>query len=154
MIGVDEGGAAAEGNAGLVDIAPQDPQEPLDRLLRDLRTRPEGLPGREALRRLEVHGPNELARRGGRDWPKQLLRQVTHPLALLLWLAAALAFVSGTAVLGVAILAVIVLNAGLAFAQEQQAERAVEALAAYLPAKAKVIRDGVHDVVQARDLVP
>jgi hypothetical protein len=36
--------------------------------------------------------------------------------------------------------AVIVLNAALAFAQEQQAERAVEALAAYLPAKATVIR--------------
>ena len=137
-----------------VDIAPEDPREPLERLLRDLRTRPDGLTAREALRRLEVHGPNELTRRGGRDWPEQLLRQLTHPLALLLWLAAGLAFLSGTTVLGVTILAVVLLNAGLAFVQERQAERAVEALAAYLPAKAKVIRDGRHDVVPARDLVP
>ena len=56
--------------------------------------------------------------------------------------------------LGVAIVAVIVLNAALAFVPEQQAERAVEALAAYLPAKATVIRDGARTVVQARDLVP
>ena len=36
----------------------------------------------------------------------------------------------------------IVLNAVFAFVQEQQAERAVEALAAYLPPQAKVLRDG------------
>lgn len=131
-----------------------DSREPLERLLRDLRARPEGLSEREVTRRLEVHGPNELVRRAGWDWPRQLLGQFTHPLALLLWLAAALAVLSGTVVLGLAIVAVIVLNAVLAFVQEQQAERAVEALAAYLPARATVIRDGERRTVQARDLVP
>ncbi|EME62172.1 cation-translocating P-type ATPase [Amycolatopsis decaplanina] len=135
-------------------VAVGDPREPLVRLLRDLRTRPEGLSGREAARRLLVYGPNELRRRGRRDWPRQLLRQFTHPLALLLWLAAGLAYISGTPVLGDAVVAVIVLNAGLAFVQEQQAERAVEALAAYLPATATAIRDGTRTVVQARELVP
>lgn len=46
------------------------------------------------------------------------------------------------------------LNAGLAFAQEQQAERAIDALAAYLPAHATVVRDGRETVVEARELVP
>ncbi|MEU3645264.1 cation-transporting P-type ATPase [Lentzea sp. NPDC034063] len=131
-----------------------DPREPLERLFRDLRTRPTGLSGREAARRLVAHGPNELTRRKRRDWPKQLLRQFTHPLALLLALAAALAIVAGTTPLGIAIVAVIVLNAGLAFVQEQQAEKAVEALAAYLPAKASVLRDGVRTSIAARELVP
>ncbi|MET8764589.1 cation-transporting P-type ATPase [Lentzea sp. NPDC004782] len=131
-----------------------DPREPLDRLFRDLRTKPAGLSSREAARRLLAHGPNELIRRKGRNWPKQLLRQFTHPLALLLWLAAAFAFLAGTTVLGLAIVAVIVLNAALAFVQEQQAEKAVEALAAYLPAMASVVRDGVRTSVPARDLVP
>ena len=36
----------------------------------------------------------------------------------------------------------ILLNAGFAFAQEMQAERAVEALAAFLPEHARVLRDG------------
>jgi magnesium-transporting ATPase (P-type) len=122
--------------------APPDPLEPLARLFRDLRTSRDGLSAREAARRLEVYGPNELARRGGRRWPGELARQFTHPLALLLMLAAVLAWVSGTPSLGIAIVAVILLNAGFAFAQEMQAERAVEALAAFLPEHARVLRDG------------
>ena len=47
----------------------------------------------------------------------------------------------------------IVLNAAVAFAQERQAARAVEALAAYLPLQARVLRDGVVRVVPAVDLV-
>ncbi|TDV42541.1 cation-translocating P-type ATPase [Actinophytocola oryzae] len=136
------------------DIRTQDPREPLDRLLRELRSKADGLPEREAARRRVVYGPNELSRRRRRNWLRDLLRQFTHPLALLLWLAAALALFSGTTVLACAIVAVIVLNAGLAFFQEQQAERAVEALAAYLPARAVVLRDGHRTVVEARDLVP
>ena len=40
-----------------------DPEEALDRLLRDLRSRREGLSDREAARRLVSVGPNELVRR-------------------------------------------------------------------------------------------
>ena len=101
-----------------------------------MRTSPDGLSGREAARRLEVSGPNELARRGGRRWPGELASQFTQPLAVLLAVAAALAWASGTPRLGIAIVVVIVLNAGFAFAQEMQAERAVEALAAFLPERA------------------
>ena len=48
----------------------------------------------------------------------------------------------------------IVLNALFAFVQEQQAERAVEALERYLPQQAFVVRDGRRAVVEARELVP
>ena len=58
------------------------------------------------------------------------------------------------AVLAVAIVAVIVLNAVFAFGQEMQAERAVEALTAYLPAPAWVLRDGLRAEVEARTLGP
>ena len=115
---------------------------------------PEGLSSREAARRLVAYGPNELRRRAERRWPRELVKQFVHPLALLLWLAAALAFVTGTAVLGGAIVAVIALNALFAFFQEQQAERAVEALESYLPQQAFVVRDGRRTVVEARELVP
>jgi calcium-translocating P-type ATPase len=75
-------------------------------------------------------------------------------LALLLWLAAALAVLTDTRVLALAIAAVIVVNALFAFEQEQQAERAVEALRAYLPTHATVRRDGHRQRIDARDLVP
>ena len=115
---------------------------------------PLGLSSREAERRLVAYGRNELIRRAGRRWPRQLMKQVTHPLALLLWVASGLAFVAGTPVLGAAIVAVIVLNAVFAFAQEQQAERAIEALRRYLPQEADVLRDGRRQTVDAVTLVP
>jgi magnesium-transporting ATPase (P-type) len=111
------------------DQAVADPLEPLEELFRDLRTSAAGLSDREAARRLEVAGPNELVRRGGRRWPGELTRQFTHPLALLLAAAAILAWADSTPRLATAIAAVILLNASFSFAQEVQAERAVEALA-------------------------
>ena len=131
-----------------------DPTEPLAQLFRDLRSSPAGLSGREAARRLQVSGPNELARRGGRRWPGELARQFTQPLAVLLAIAAVLAWISGTPSLAIAIVIVIALNAAFAFAQEMQAERAVEALAAFLPERARLLRDGTRQELDARLLVP
>ena len=138
----------------LQPTVPRDPREPIERLLRDLGTRADGLSEREAARRLLAYGPNELRRGRGREWPRQVLNQLIHPLALLLWVAAGLAFVAGTPVLCVAIVAVILLNAAFAFAQERQAGRAVEALQRYLPQQATVVRDGHVGVVDAAALVP
>ena len=131
-----------------------DPTEQADLLLLDLHTDVHGLSQREADRRLVRYGRNELVRRGGRRWPRELAQQFTHPLAVLLMAAAGLALVAGIAVLAVAIAAVILLNAALAFAQERQAEAAVEALKDYLPPHATVVRDGREQQVEAALLVP
>jgi len=123
-------------------------------LLRDLNTTTRGLSAREADRRLVQYGPNALRRRGGVQWPRELARQLTHPLALLLWLAAGLSFLVGSQTVGIAVVLVIVLNAAFAFAQELQAERAVEALAGYMPQHASVLRNGASQVIEAVGLVP
>ena len=121
-----------------------DPREPSGRLLRDLRSRPEGLSQREAERRLVAYGANELQRTAKRAWWREVVRQLTHPLAMLLTAAALLAWASGSPAVAAAIVAVIAANATFAFVQEQEAERAVEALAAYLPQRATVTRDGAR----------
>lgn len=139
---------------GAASTASIDPREPTGRLLRDLRSRRSGLTQREAERRTLIYGPNELRRAGRRGRGRELVRQFTHPLALLLWVAAALAALTSTGVLTAAIVGVIVLNALFAFSQEQEAERAVEALQAYMPAQAVVRRDGHVRQVAAQDLVP
>ncbi|MFI7341284.1 cation-translocating P-type ATPase [Streptomyces sp. NPDC050085] len=144
------GRTAHEGGAARL----ADPLEPLTLLLQHLRSSPEGLSERESARRLLVHGPNALVRRGGTRWPGELGRQFTHPLALVLAVAAVLAWFSGSPALGMAITAVIVLNAAFAFFQEVQAERAVEALEAFLPSHARVLRDGRPQQVEAVQLVP
>ncbi|WP_405540286.1 cation-translocating P-type ATPase [Streptomyces antimycoticus] len=130
------------------------PEEAAELLLRDLRSSRRGLSSAEARRHLVQYGRNELERRHGRRWPRELARQLTHPLALLLWLAAALLFAVGSHVVAAAVVLIILLNAGFAFIQEVQAERAVEALAQYLPQRAKAVRDGVRVEVDAAELVP
>jgi calcium-translocating P-type ATPase len=131
-----------------------DPTEQVDLLMRDLRASPVGLSATEAGRRLVQYGPNELRRRGGRSWPRELGRQLTHPLALLLWLAAALSLAVGNVTVAIAVLLVILLNAAFAFAQELQAERAVEALARYLPQHVRALRDRASTLIEAAQLVP
>ena len=91
----------------------------------------------------------------------RFVRQFTHFLALLLWVAAGLAFLAdvlhqgqGMATLGWAILGVILINAVFAFLQEYKAERAVQALRGMLPAKAWVIRDGQQQQIARSELVP
>jgi calcium-translocating P-type ATPase len=139
---------------GFGGVGGPDPRTPTARLLRDLRTGPSGLPEREAQRRLVRYGPNELRRGRRTSWVRQLVRQFTHPLALLLWAAAALAVATGSEVLGWAIAIVIVVNALFAFVQERQAERAVEALQEFLAAHATVLRDGRRRQLETRELVP
>jgi calcium-translocating P-type ATPase len=73
---------------------------------------------------------------------------------LLLIVAAGLSFVAGVFTLGVAIVVVTLLNALFAFAQEQQAERAVEALRNYLPQQAAVRRDNRRLTIDATEIVP
>ena len=133
---------------------PVDATEPVGRLLRDLRASRDGLSTREAQRRLIAYGPNELQRRAGHRLSRELARQFTHPLALLLWAAAGLAWLAGIVAVAIAIVVVIVLNAVFAFFQEVQAERAVEALQEYLPAHAKVLRDRSRQTVEVAQLVP
>ena len=137
------------GSENAVDIL-----EPVPRLLRDLGTSTCGLSAREAARRLERYGPNTLRRAGRATWPRAIARQFTHPLALLLMVAAMLAVVAGTPSLAWAISAVVVLNAVFAFVQEHQAGRAVEALGRYLPPQARVRREGAIQSVPVVDVVP
>jgi calcium-translocating P-type ATPase len=131
-----------------------DPQERIDMLLGHLGTRASGLSSREAARRSAQFGRNEISRTAQRSWVRDLVRQLVHPLALLLWVAAALASASDNQTLAIAIVAVILLNAALAYMQELQAERATEALRELLPPHARVRRDGTELDVPAVMLVP
>jgi calcium-translocating P-type ATPase len=114
----------------------------------------QGLSTREAQRRLEHFGPNELRREQGPSLWRDLVAQLIHPLAILLELAAVLAWLTESPAIALAIVAVILLNAVLAVWQERQAERAIEALQDYLPQQARVVRDGRETTIAARELVP
>jgi calcium-translocating P-type ATPase len=131
-----------------------DPEGRAELVLDRLQTGRHGLTSREAARRLAQAGPNEIRREARRGRVRELAGQLVDPLALLLWAAAAFAVAEGTIAVAITIVAVILLNALFAFAQEMQAERATEALAHYLPDRARVRRDGEVVEVEALGLVP
>lgn len=119
-----------------------------------LGTSAQGLTFAEAASRLKQYGHNELPEPAQRSLLLRFLDQLTHFMALLLWVAGILAFVSGTPELGWAIWAVIWINAAFSFWQEYQAEQALAALKRVLPVQVKVYREGVLQTILARELVP
>ena len=127
---------------------------PTEEVYRRLGTSRRGLADEEAARRLQLHGPNELAEAAKTPLLVRFLANFYQVFALLLWASAALAFASGAVELGWAIVFVIVINAVFAFYQEYQAERAINALKELLPARARVIRGGEEKIILARELVP
>ncbi len=132
-----------------------------DEALRSLRTGRDGLSGDEAARRLKEFGPNRVERVRTKHGWRRLLHGFTHFLALVLWLAAGLAFFAeyqapgqGMGVLGVAILVVIVINGVFSFWQEHRTEQALAALQKLLPHQVKVQRGGRLATLPAAALVP
>ena len=94
-------------------------------IFKHLGTREGGLSPEEAQQRLSRYGSNVLEEPTRYSLIRGFLHQFTHFLAILLWIAAALAFTAefmkpgeGMATLGWAILGVIVINALFAFFQE------------------------------------
>ena len=129
--------------------------------LESLRSSPDGLSQVEAVRRLAEYGPNRVEEIAREPLWLRAARQFTHFFALILLVAAGLAFFAdardpgrGMAALGWAIVGVVVVNGAFAFWQEDRAERAVEALKGLLPHEATVRRDGAAVRIETGLLVP
>ena len=128
---------------------------------RSLGTSELGLNSDEAASRLREYGPNRIAEIGREAEWRRFLREFSHFFAIILWIAAGLAFFAesrsggeGMWQLGVAIVAVILINGCFSFWQEYRAERAIDALRKLLPQSVKVMRDGVLMTLPGEDLVP
>ncbi|MCC6531824.1 MAG: cation-transporting P-type ATPase [Burkholderiales bacterium] len=129
--------------------------------LASLRSAPSGLSEDEARRRQVEFGFNRVEETRGEPLWRRLGAELTHFFALVLWIGAGLAFLAewhspgqGMALLGWAIVAVIVLNGAFSFWQEFRAERAVAALRKLLPRRVRAMRDGVIAAIDAERLVP
>jgi P-type Ca2+ transporter type 2C len=127
---------------------------PAEAVLGELGVDAGGLSHQEATARLAQAGPNRLPQARGPSLPRQFAAQLLHFFALLLWVAAVLAFVGQLPQLGWAIIAVVIINGVFSFVQEYRAERATRALAALLPEEATALRDGRKRRVPAAELVP
>jgi calcium-translocating P-type ATPase len=112
-----------------------------------------GLTSAEAAGRRAEQGPNRLPAPGRPSAARRLVSGVTHFFAMMLWAAGLLALVARLPELGIAIFAVIVLNALFAFAQQSRADRAADRLREMLPTRVSVWRDGRRQIITAEDVV-
>jgi len=129
--------------------------------LKSLHSGLEGLSVAEADRRRSEFGPNRVERIQEESLVLRFLKGFTHFFALILWVAAGLAFWAewndpgkGMVTLGLAILGVILINGLFSFWQEYRAEQAIAALQNLLPRQVKVLRNGKVVPTPSEELVP
>ena len=113
-----------------------------------------GLAAGEAAARLAAHGPNALAQGETRSPLTLLLRQFTDFMIGVLVAAGIVSALIGDIEDAIAIALIILLNAVIGFVQEFRAERALAALRRLAIARARVVRDGASQTVDATELVP
>lgn len=133
----------------------------IEKLYAHLHSSESGLTQAEAVQRQARYGANRLEKIAVQSLSSKLFKEFTHFFALILWLAAALAFFAewrdpgqGMATLGYAVLCVILINGLFSFWQEYRAEKALVALSSLLPHHTTALRDGHAVQLLVAELVP
>jgi magnesium-transporting ATPase (P-type) len=133
----------------------------IEELFKELETGPEGLSDQEAERRLLKIGLNVLPKGKKRSMAGRIVLQFRNMFNVLLLIASFLSFVSGlffndagSIQMGLAILAVVFLNAIFSLFQEYRAQRAVQVIRSLIPTKTKVIRNSQMKEVDVTNIVP
>lgn len=113
----------------------------------------QGISIEEAKQRLYRDGPNALPEKKKFSALKIFISQFESFMIWLLMAAAVVAIVIGETLEGIAIFAIVVLNACLGFIQEYRAQRSLEELKRYSTPTCKVIRSGHLKVIASKGLV-
>jgi H+-transporting ATPase len=128
-------------------------EEALPALMERLQAREDGLTRKEAEKRLERYGSNEITEK--RIHPVlKFLSYFWGPIPWMIEIAATLsALVGHWSELGI-ILVLLFVNAAVGFWEEFQAGNTIAALKAKLALRARALRDGKWTILPARELVP
>jgi P-type Ca2+ transporter type 2C len=113
-----------------------------------------GLTSTQVIERQHRYGRNALQQIQSRPAWRVLVDQFASIVIGLLALAAVIAWATNDSAEAIAILIVLVINAGVGFATEWQAGRALDALRRQSHTNARVRRDGFETTVDAEELVP
>ncbi|MBQ6497925.1 MAG: HAD-IC family P-type ATPase [Bacilli bacterium] len=111
-----------------------------------------GLSTREATKRLNKYGKNELPKKEKDSIIKIFLLELLDPIVLLLMVAIIASFIVGEVVDACAIIFIVLVDLIIGTYEENKANTTVEALASLVPEKVKVDRDGREVLIDAKDL--
>lgn len=113
-----------------------------------------GLTQQQARARLEQDGPNELAAQKKRGWVAIALEVAREPMFLMLVAAGTLYLLTGEVGDALMLLGFVVVVMTITIVQERRTERALDALRDLSSPRALVIRDGTHQRIPGREVVP
>ncbi|MVT01427.1 carbonate dehydratase [Enterobacter sp. 10-1] len=129
-------------------------QQTVADVLAQKESRADGLTSAQAAERLETYGPNALPEKKGKPGWLRFLAHFNDVLIFVLLAAAALTAVMGHWVDTLVILGVTVINALIGHVQESNAEKSLQGIRNMLSSDARVQRNGRHETVATRELVP
>ncbi|MFQ3619952.1 MAG: HAD-IC family P-type ATPase, partial [Spirochaetales bacterium] len=127
---------------------------PVEDLLNELGSTPEGLSSEEAQKRLDEYGPNRLLETEKEGILKRFFKHFHDLLIYILLIAALITALLGHWIDTGVILAVGIINAVIGFIQEGKAEQALEGIRKMLSLHAQVRRDGEWIETEAERLAP
>jgi Ca2+-transporting ATPase len=113
-----------------------------------------GLSNKEAQRRLELIGFNQLQEQKPMSPLKMFFDQFKDFMVMVLIVATIISGFLGEYADAITIMAIVIINAILGSVQEYRAERSMEALKKLIAPEALVIRDGLETKIPASQLVP
>ena len=125
----------------------------IDDVLKVLETSMDGLSSKEARKRLEEYGPNEIPEKKVNPIIK-FLSYFWGPIPWMIEIAAVLSAVVQHWADFWIIITLLALNGVVGFWEEHKAENVIEFLKQKMALKARVLRDGKWSVIPARELVP
>lgn len=127
---------------------------PLDEVLRRAGASGAGLTSAEAAARLARSGRNELSHRRRTGLSGLLVRQLVHPLVMILLAAAVVSALAGSWTDVGVIFAIVALSSAVSVWREFDASRAIEQLQARVAIRVRVLRDDAEQSIEAAELVP
>ncbi|SBW94965.1 cation-transporting P-type ATPase [Klebsiella pneumoniae] len=137
------------------DTAPRQVwQQTVDAVLAQTKSQAAGLSSADAAERLNTCGPNALPEKKGKPGWLRFLAHFNDVLIYVLLAAAALTAIMGHWVDTLVILGVTVINALIGHIQESNAEKSLQGIRNMLSSDARVQRNGKHETIPTRDLVP
>lgn len=125
-----------------------------EKILNEFETQKNGISSKEAVKRLEKYGKNEIQEGEKKSVLKIFLEQYTDFLVIILIAAAVISAFLGDIESSAVIFVVITMNAILGTVQQIKADKSLESLKALSSPIAKVIRDGEKISIDSKDVVP
>jgi Mg2+-importing ATPase len=125
-----------------------------EEIFRELNSSKNGLSGEKVEARLKQYGFNDIPKRREKTALSLLVSQLKDLLVIALIIASIVSFFTGGEIEGTTILAIVVINVLVGFAQEYKSEKALQKLAVLIKYRVRVLRDNKVLEVDTRNVVP